>query len=61
MIPIKHHLSRKFLLTLFVLLVSAVALFMGHLEPGAWVAVSTLAITSYGAADVTEKKFIKPE
>jgi len=54
-----HHLSRKFLLAVFIVSVSSVALFIDKLTGGAWVAVSTLVISSYGAADVTQQTLAK--
>jgi len=48
--------SRKFISASFVQVVSAVALFVGKVDAGTWVAVSTLALSIYGATSVADKK-----
>jgi len=50
-----HHLSRKFLLASAIILVSSVALFTKNIGGGEWVAIATLALSSYGVADVTHQ------
>ena len=48
--------SRKFLLAVTALAVSAVALFKGDLDGGTWVAALTLILGLYSAANVMEKR-----
>lgn len=48
--------STKFLQSAFVQGTGAVALFMGHIDGGTYVALSTLALAIYGAADVADKR-----
>lgn len=49
----------KFLTTAFVQVSSCVALFTGHLDGGAYVAVSTLTLATFSAASVTENRLMK--
>lgn len=49
----------KFLVTAFVQVSSCVALFTGHLDGGAYVAVSTLSLATFTAGSVTENKLLK--
>ena len=51
--------NRKFILACFIILFSALALPFGWIDGGAWVAVASLVMTSYGAANVIQKKFIE--
>ena len=48
----KNLTSTKFVQSSFCQLVSAIALFTGNLTGGEWVAVSTLVLAVYGAANV---------
>ena len=48
--------SRKFGLAAFASGCSAVALFMGIISGGEWVAAQTIILGLYGAANVWEKK-----
>lgn len=48
--------SRKFILSVGILVISAVALFTGVLPAGSWVALSTLVLGGYAASNVIEKK-----
>jgi hypothetical protein len=48
--------STKFILTAFILLVSATALFAELIEGGTWIAVSTLVLGVYASADVAQKR-----
>lgn len=49
-------MSRKFLQAAFVQISSAAALFLGKIDGGTYVALSTLALSIYGAASVADKK-----
>lgn len=49
----------KFLVTAFVQLSSCLALFSGHLDGGAYVAVSTLTLATFTAGSVTENRLMK--
>lgn len=49
--------STKFQQSVFVQITGAVALFLGKIDGGTYVALSTLALTIYAAANVTERKF----
>lgn len=48
--------STKLWHAMFVQIVSAVALFTGHIDGGTWVAASTISLAVYAAADVMQKK-----
>lgn len=48
--------STKFAHALLVQAIASVALFTGHLDGGAWVAASTLALGIYAVADVAQKR-----
>lgn len=48
--------SRKYQHAAFVQLVGAVALFTGHVDGGTFVALSTLCLAIYSAANVADKK-----
>lgn len=48
--------SRKFVQAFFVQITGAVALFVGKIDGGTYVALSTLALSVYGAASVVDKK-----
>jgi hypothetical protein len=50
--------SRKFGITTTTLLISSVALFSNQLTGGEWVAVVTIILGLYSAANITEKKII---
>lgn len=54
-----HSWWRKYSLAAFTLVVSAVALFLGFIDGGTWVAAASLALALYGAANVTEKRLMK--
>lgn len=49
----------KWTITAFVQVSSCVALFTGHLDGGAYVAVSTLTLATFSAASVTENRLMK--
>lgn len=49
--------SRKFLQAVFVQITGAIALFVGKVDGGTYVALSTLALSIYGAAVVADKRF----
>lgn len=49
----------KFLQVSFAQIVSAVGLFTGHLDAGAYVAVTTLVLATFTAGSVTENKLLK--
>ncbi len=49
--------STKFLQSVFVQVTGAVALFIGKIDGGTYVALSTLALSIYAVADVAAKKF----
>ena len=49
--------STKFQQSVFVQVTGAIALFLGKIDGGTYVALSTLALTIYAAANVTERKF----
>lgn len=49
-------MSRKFLQACFVQVSGAVALFIDKIDGGTYVALSTLALSIYGAASVMDKK-----
>lgn len=48
--------SRKFLLTVSILLFSSLFLYIGKLTGGEWITISSLIMAMYKAANVTEKK-----
>lgn len=48
--------DRKFIQSFFVQLSGCVALFSGHIDGGTYVALSTLALSIYAAANVIDKK-----
>lgn len=48
--------SRKFLQAVFVQVTGAIALFKGIIDGGTYVALSTLALSIYGAAEVADKR-----
>lgn len=48
--------SRKFILAGFFTLTGTVALFLGGLSGGEWIALATVVLGLYGAADVTDQK-----
>jgi hypothetical protein len=50
------HLSRKFLLVSFVQVTGAIGLFLGKIDGGTYVALSTLSLSVYGASSITDKK-----
>lgn len=52
----QRHLSRKFLLTVFIQLVGAYGFIIGRMDGGTYVALSTLVLSVYGAASVSDKK-----
>lgn len=56
------YLSRKFVQAAFVQITGAVALFKGIVDGGTYVALSTLALSVYGASSVADKRLNgKPE
>lgn len=52
--------SRKFLLTLFIQVIGAYGFIIGRMDGGTYVALSTLVLSVYGAASVTDKR-INPD
>ena len=48
--------STKFLQSAFVQVTGAVALFIGKIDGGTYVALSTLALSIYAVADVAQKR-----
>jgi hypothetical protein len=48
--------SRKFLQAVFVQVTGAIALFKGIIDGGTYVALSTLALSIYGVAEVADKR-----
>ena len=48
--------SRKFMISVFGLIVSSAALFTGHMADSQYVAALAFILGLYGAADVTEKR-----
>jgi hypothetical protein len=48
--------QRKFLQAAFVQISGCVALFTGKIDGGTYVALSTIALAIYGAANVMDKK-----
>lgn len=55
-----RYFSRKFVQSAFVQVTGAVALFIGKIDGGTYVALSTLALSIYGVANVAAKK-ISPQ
>lgn len=51
-----RYLSRKFLLTLLIVLLATFLCVMGLIDGGMWVTVVSLALTTYSAANVAQKK-----
>lgn len=51
--------STKFLQSAFVQVTGAIALFMGRIDGGTYVALSSLALTIYAVTDVADRKFQK--
>lgn len=49
--------STKFQQSAFVQVTGAIALFLGKIDGGTYVALSTLALTIYAAANVAQRKF----
>ena len=48
--------STKFAQAIFVQITGAVALFVGKVDGGTYVALSTLALSIYAVADVVQKR-----
>lgn len=48
--------STKFLQSAFVQVTGAIALFIGKVDGGTYVALSSLALTIYAVADVAQKR-----
>ena len=48
--------STKFLQSAFVQVTGAVALFLGKIDGGTYVALSSLALTIYAVSDVVQKR-----
>lgn len=48
--------STKFLQSAFVQVTGAIALFVGKIDGGTYVALSTLALSIYAVADVVQKR-----
>lgn len=53
--------STKFVQSVFVQVTGAVALFMGRIDGGTYVALSTIALAIYGAADVADKRISRED
>ena len=53
------YVSRKFLLTFCVLFIGSIALLIGKMGGGEYVALSTLVLSVYGTANVVEKRQAK--
>jgi predicted rRNA methylase YqxC with S4 and FtsJ domains len=49
--------STKFIQSFFVQVTGAIALFIGKVDGGTYVALSSLALTIYAVSDVAQKKF----
>ena len=47
--------SRKFTITIMVLLLSYIALMYNKINGGSWVAVSTLVLAAYSAANIAAR------
>lgn len=48
--------QRKFIQSFFVQISACVALFVGKLDGGAYIALSTLALSIYATSNVVDKK-----
>ncbi len=48
--------STKFVQSVFIQVTGAVALFIGKIDGGTYVALSSLALTIYAVADVAQKR-----
>lgn len=53
--------STKFQQSAFVQITGAIALFMRIIDGGTYVALSTIALAIYGAADVADKRMNREE
>lgn len=53
--------STKFQQSAFVQITGAIALFMRIIDGGTYVALSTIALAIYGAADVADKRLSREE
>ena len=51
------YMSKKFIITLIIILLSSYALFHGYIEGLHWVAIVTADTVSYDIADTMSKKF----
>lgn len=51
------YMSRKFIITLLIILLSSYALFHGYIKGIHWVAIVTADSVSYDIADTMSKKF----
>jgi hypothetical protein len=49
-------MSRKFLQSCFIQVSGAVALFIGKIDGGTYVTLSTIALAVYGVSSITDKK-----
>lgn len=49
--------STKFLQSAFVQVTGAIALFLGKIDGGTYVALSSLALTIYAVSNVAQKKY----
>lgn len=54
---LERFLSRKFLLTVSVLVIGAVGFFHRMMDGSTFVALSTLVLSSYSAASIVDKKY----
>ena len=52
---VKNLISRKFILAIFIIILSAIALGLGWISDGSWVAVATLVMAAFGASNVVGK------
>lgn len=48
--------KRKFILSSAIVVFSAIMVFAGKLDGGAWVTIATLALGLYAASNVVDKK-----
>lgn len=48
--------KRKFMVTGFVLVSSAVMVFAGKMEGAGWITLATLCLSIYGAQNIVDKK-----
>ncbi len=53
--------STKFQQSAFVQVTGAIALFVGKIDGGTYVALSTLALSIYAVADVAQKRLMKTD